>query len=237
MRIIVALDIIEGKCVRLTRGDYSTSKIYNESPLEVARQIEDHGISYLHLIDLDGARKGYPVNFGILGKIADKTRLKVDFGGGIRSGDDLKKAFSSGAGQVTCGSIAVTNKTLFLEWLAKWGKEKIILGADCINRKISVSGWAEKSDSDVVDFIKDYQSKGVKYTICTDIDKDGMLEGPSVGLYQEILKIEGIDLIASGGITSIEDILRLNELGCEGAIIGKAVYEGRITLKELSRLC
>jgi phosphoribosylformimino-5-aminoimidazole carboxamide ribotide isomerase len=237
MRIIVALDIFEGKCVRLTRGDFSTSKTYNESPLEIAREIEDNGINYLHLVDLDGARAGHPVNYRILENITDKTRLKVDFGGGIRSHDDLRRVFNSNARQITVGSIAVTNPVLFLEWLAEWGADKIILGADSFNRKISLNGWAESSDSDVVDFIKEYRSKGVKYTISTDIEKDGMLMGPSVDLYKEILKIEGIGLIASGGISSISDTNKLNETGCEGAIIGKAVYEGKITLKELSRLC
>lgn len=237
MRIIVALDIFEGKCVRLTRGDFSTSKTYNESPLEIAREIEDNGINYLHLVDLDGARAGHPVNYRILENITDKTRLKVDFGGGIRSHDDLRRVFNSNARQITVGSIAVTNSVLFLEWLAEWGADKIILGADSFNRKISLNGWAESSDSDVVDFIKEYGSKGVKYTISTDIEKDGMLKGPSVDLYKEILKIEGIGLIASGGISSISDINKLNETGCEGAIIGKAVYEGKITLKELSWLC
>ncbi len=237
MRIIVALDIIGGKCVRLTRGDFSTSKIYSESPLEIAREIEDNGISYLHLVDLDGARTGHPVNWRIIEKITGKTRLKVDFGGGIRSADDLKRAFNSNANQITVGSIAVSNPNLFIEWLAEWGAEKIILGADSLNRKISVGGWTESSNSDVVEFIKDWQSKGVKYTISTDIEKDGMLSSPSMDLYKEILEIEGIKLIASGGISSVEDIKSLKDAGCEGAIIGKAVYEGRITLKELSSLC
>jgi phosphoribosylformimino-5-aminoimidazole carboxamide ribotide isomerase len=237
MRIIVALDIIGGKCVRLTRGDFSTSKIYSESPLEIAQEIEDNGIGFLHLVDLDGARTGHPVNWRIIEKITGKTRLKVDFGGGIRSADDLKRAFNSNANQITVGSIAVSNPALFMAWLAEWGAEKIILGADSLNRKISVGGWTKSSDSDVVEFIKDWQSKGVKYTISTDIEKDGMLSSPSMDLYKEILKIEGIKLIASGGISSVEDIINLKEAGCEGAIIGKAVYEGRITLKELSSLC
>jgi phosphoribosylformimino-5-aminoimidazole carboxamide ribotide isomerase len=237
MRIIVALDIFEGKCVRLTRGDFSTSIIYNESPLEVARELEDNGINFLHLVDLDGARTGHPVNTGILGKITGKTRLKVDFGGGIRSSDDLRVVFNSCACQVTVGSIAVINPAMFMEWFAEWGAERIILGADSFNRKISLNGWAENSDSDVVEFIRDYRLKGIQYTISTDIEKDGMIKGPSFDLYKEILKIEGIKLIASGGISSIADIKKLKETGCEGAIIGKAVYEGKITLKELSRLC
>lgn len=237
MRIIIALDIIEGKCVRLTKGDFSTKKIYNENPLEVARQVEDHGIKYIHIVDLDGALKKRVVNFKILEKIAAGTSLKIDFGGGIRTDDDLYIVFSSGARQVTCGSIAVTSQPLVLEWLSKWGREKIMLGADSVNHKIATEGWTENSDSDIVKFITDYRSKGVKYAVCTDIDKDGMLKGPSVGLYKEILEIPGLSLIASGGISSIKDIEELSLIGCEGAIIGKALYEGILDLKEISRLC
>jgi len=237
MRIIIALDIIDGKCVRLTKGDFSTKKIYNENPLEVARQVEDSGIKYIHLVDLDGALKKRVVNYKILEKIAAGTSLKIDFGGGIRSDDDLYIVFSSGARQVTCGSIAVNTQPLFLEWLSKWGQEKIMLGADSINRRIAVEGWAESSDTDIIKFITDYRSKGIKYAICTDIDKDGMLRGPSVDLYKEILKIRGLNLIASGGIASIKDIEELSLIGCEGAIIGKALYEGILDLKDLSRLC
>jgi len=237
VRIIVALDIIEGKCVRLTKGDFSTKKIYSESPLEVARKVEDNGIKYIHIVDLDGALKKRVVNFKILEKIAAGTSLKIDFGGGIRSQDDLHIVFSSGARQVTCGSIAVTSQPLVLEWLSKWGREKIMLGADSVNNKISTEGWTESSDSDIVKFITDYRSKGIKYAVCTDIDRDGMLRGPSVDLYKEILKIPGLNLIASGGITSIKDIEELSLIGCEGAIIGKALYEGILDLKEISRLC
>lgn len=237
MRIIVALDIIEGKCVRLTKGDFSTKKIYNENPLEVARQVEDSGIKYIHLVDLDGALKKTVVNYKILEKIAAGTSLKIDFGGGIRSVDDLYIVFNSGARQVTCGSIALTNQPLFLEWLSKWGQEKIMLGADTVNRKIATEGWAESSDSDIIKFIADYRSKGIKYAICTDIDKDGMLKGPSIDLYKEILMIPGLNLIASGGITSIKEIEELSLIGCEGAIIGKALYEGILKLKDLSRIC
>ena len=237
MRIIVALDIIEGKCVRLTKGDFSTKKIYNENPLEVARRVEDNGIKYIHLVDLDGALKKRVVNYKILERIAAATSLKIDFGGGIRSDDDLYIVFSSGARQVTCGSMAVASQPLVLEWLSKWGREKIMLGADSVNRKIVTEGWAESSDSDIIKFITDYRSKGIKYAICTDIDKDGMLKGPSVDLYKEILEIPGLNLIASGGITSIKDIEELSLIGCEGAIIGKALYEGVLKLKDLSRLC
>jgi len=237
MRIIVALDIIGGKCVRLTRGDFSTKKIYNENPVEVARQIEDSGLNYLHLVDLDGAKNKKIENLNVLEKIACKTNLKIDFGGGIRSIVDLKTVLNSGAQQVTVGSIAVSAPTLFLEWLIELGPEKIILGADCINGKISTGGWTEKSDKDIISFISDYKSHGVKYTICTDIDKDGMLQGPSTDLYKDILSQVDINLIASGGISSVKDIEDLKEAGCDGAIIGKAVYEGKLTLNELGKQC
>jgi phosphoribosylformimino-5-aminoimidazole carboxamide ribotide isomerase len=237
MRIIVALDIIGGKCVRLTQGKFNTKKVYNEDPLEVAREIEDNGIKYLHLVDLDGAKNKKIENLSVLEKIAWKTKLKIDFGGGIRSYDDLITAFNSGARQVTVGSIALTDPHLFLDWLAKLGQEKLILGADCFNNRVSTSGWAKTSDTDIISFIKEYKSKGVKYTICTDIKKDGMLQGPSTKLYKEILDSVKIKLIASGGITSMKDLDDLKEAGCEGAIIGKAVYEEKLTLKELGKQC
>lgn len=237
MRIIIALDIIGGKCVRLTRGDFDTKKIYNEDPLEVALQVEDNGISYLHLVDLDGAKNSEIENLRVLEKIASRTSLKIDFGGGIRTIDDMKTVLNAGAIQVTAGSIAITDEKLFLEWLKELGPDKLILGADCKNRKVSASGWLEDSDKDIISFISGYRSKGVKYTICTDIDKDGMLEGPATELYKEILDSIDINLIASGGISTIKDIEDLIITGCEGAIIGKAVYEGKLTLKELGRLC
>src|SRR5665648_100330 len=231
MRIIVAIDIIGGKCVRLTRGDYNTKKVYNEDPVEVAMQVEDNGINYLHLVDLDGAKNKKIENIKILEKIAVKTNLKIDFGGGIRSYEDLQTVFNSGATQVTAGSIAVTHPLLFLEWLTKMGPEKLILGADFKNRKVSTSGWMKNSDKDLITFITDYKAHGVKYTICTDIDKDGMLQGPSTDLYKEVLAAVDINLIASGGITTLKDIEDVRVAGCEGAIIGKAVYEGKLTLK------
>jgi len=237
MRIIVAMDIIGGKCVRLTRGDFSTKKIYNENPVEVARQIEDSGLNYLHLVDLDGAKNKKMENIKILEKIAGKTNLKIDFGGGLRLYDDLITVFNAGARQVTAGSIAVTDPRLFMEWLAKLGQEKLILGADCINRKISTGGWLENSDKDIISFISEYKSQGVKYTICTDIKKDGMLQGPSTTLYKEILGKIKINLIASGGITSLKDLEDLRKAGCYGAIIGKAIYEGKLTLNELGKEC
>ena len=237
MRIIVAMDIISGKCVRLSRGDYSTKKIYSEDPLELALKIEDNGIDYLHLVDLDGAKNKKIENIKILEKIAWKTKLKIDFGGGLRTYEDLITLFNAGARQVTIGSIAVSDPHLFLEWLMKLGQEKLILGADCIDRNVSTGGWLEKSDKEVISFISGYKSKGVKYTICTDIKKDGMLEGPSIALYKEILGAVKVNLIASGGISSIKDIEDVRDVGCEGVIIGKAVYEGRITLNELGKTC
>ncbi|MCG8206999.1 1-(5-phosphoribosyl)-5-[(5-phosphoribosylamino)methylideneamino]imidazole-4-carboxamide isomerase [Tenacibaculum finnmarkense] len=237
MRIIPAIDIIEGKCVRLTKGDYATKKIYNENPLEVAKEFEDNGIEYLHLVDLDGAKSQHIVNYKILEQIAAKTNLKIDFGGGLKSNEDLRIAFENGASQITGGSIAVKNPEIFTGWLAKYGADKIILGADCINRKIATHGWLETSEVDVVDFIKEYEKIGIKNTICTDVAKDGMLQGASVELYKEILSKSGINLIASGGVASIDDLIALKEIGCEGAILGKAIYEGYISLKELQKLC
>ena len=237
MRIIIAIDIIDGKCVRLTKGDFATSKIYNEDPLDVARQIEDSGLEYLHLVDLDGARNRRVTNLKILERIAGNTSLKIDFSGGIRTDEDLRTCFEGGAGQVVCGSVAVNNPRLFLSWLEKWGPEKIILGADAKGRRVSAGGWLEDSGKEIITFIRDYHSKGVQYAVCTDIERDGTLEGPSTDLYKEILGIPGLNLIASGGVSSIKDINELNKIGCEGVIIGKAVYEGKITLKELCRLC
>jgi len=237
MRIIVALDILDGKCVRLTKGDYSKVKVYNIDPLEVVKEIESYGIEYLHLVDLDGAKNKKTVNYKILENISGKTRLKIDFGGGIRSREDLQTAFNCGARQVTLGSIAVSDPLLFSEWLTEFGQEKIILGADVRKHKVLTDGWTESSDKEIIAFIAGYRAKGVKYAICTDIEKDGMLRGPSTGLYKEILKIPGIKLISSGGITSVRDVEEMDRIGCEGTIIGKAIYEGKLTLKDLSRIC
>ena len=237
MRIIPAIDIIDGKCVRLTKGDYATQKIYNEHPLEVAKAFEAHGIQHLHLVDLDGAKSKHIVNHKVLEEIASKTALKIDFGGGLKSDADVRVAFESGASQITGGSIAVQNPDLFLEWLKHFGADKIILGADAHNRKIATQGWLEESDQDVVDFIKEFEAKGIRYVVCTDIAKDGMLAGSSNELYQEILGETQINLIASGGVSSLKDLEELRAVGCEGAIVGKAIYEGKITLKELSALC
>ena len=240
MRIIPAIDIIEGKCVRLSKGDYDTKKIYNENPLEVAKQFEDHGIQYLHLVDLDGAKSKHIVNHKILEQIASKTDLKIDFGGGLKSDEDLRIAFESGANQITGGSIAVKDPETFISWLQKFGAEKIILGADANNEKIAVSGWIEESDQQLIPFVTEYLKKGVSYVICTDISKDGMLQGPSFDLYQRMIEEcrdnpaeDSLKLIASGGISTFDELPRLAEIGCEGTIIGKAIYEDRITLKQL----
>lgn len=237
MRIIPAIDIIEGKCVRLVKGDYQSSKVYNESPLEMAQQLEDHGIQFLHLVDLDGAKSNKVIHRKTLEEIATKTRLQIDFGGGIKSISEVRNAFESGATQVTIGSLAVKVPELFKEWVEFYGNDKVILGADSKNRKIAVNGWLEDSEIDVMNFIAHHVKNGVKYVTCTDIDKDGMLMGPSYELYQEILKENELSLIASGGVASFKDLERLKEIGCEGAIVGKALYEGKISLKELSKLC
>ena len=234
MRIIPAIDIIDGKCVRLSKGDYNTKIIYNENPLEVAKEFEAHGIEYLHLVDLDGAKSSRIVNHKILEQIATQTSLKIDFGGGLKADADLKIAFESGANQITGGSIAVKNREVFEQWISTFGADKIILGADANNEKVAVSGWLEESNEDLVPFIQNYQSKGIEYVICTDIAKDGMLEGPSFDLYAKILaQAKGLKLIASGGISTFDELPKLAEIGCEGTIIGKAIYEGRISLKQL----
>lgn len=233
MRIIPAIDIIDGKCVRLSKGDYSTQKIYNEHPLEVAKQFEAHGITHLHLVDLDGAKNQHIVNYRVLDLIASKTHLSIDFGGGLKSDEDLKIAFESGASQITGGSIAVKNPETFYNWLQAYGSSKIILGADAKNKMIAVNGWTEQSDKEVISFIQSYVNKGVSYVICTDISKDGMLQGPSFELYEEILNTTSVKLIASGGMANFEELPKLASLGCEGAIIGKAIYENKISLKQL----
>ncbi len=237
MRIIPAIDVIDGKCVRLTKGVYATKKIYNENPLEVAKEFEAFGIKYLHLVDLDGARAQRTLNHKVLESIALHTSLTVDFGGGIRSADDMRIAFESGASQVTGGSMAVKNAAEFANCLTRFGSEKVILGADAINRKVATQAWHEQSAIDVVDFIADYEKQGVIYVVCTDINKDGMLQGVSEALYTDILQKTNVRLIASGGVSSTDDLKVLNDIGCDGAIIGKAIYENKITLKELSRLC
>jgi phosphoribosylformimino-5-aminoimidazole carboxamide ribotide isomerase len=237
MRLIPAIDIIQGQCVRLSKGDFNTKKVYNLNPLEVAKSFEDNGIKHLHLVDLDGAKSQHIVNYKILESICTKTNLKVDFGGGLKSDDDLRIAFESGAHQITGGSIAVKQPEIFKAWLQDYGSDKIILGADCKDQKIATSGWLETSALNVISFIKNYEEKGISYVICTDISKDGMLEGTSNELYEKIINETNVKLIASGGVSNIDDLVQLKALGCEGAIIGKAIYEGKITLKQLQVLC
>lgn len=234
MRIIPAIDIIDGKCVRLTQGDYRQQKIYNENPLEVAKRFEGAGLSSLHLVDLDGAKGGRIINYKVLEKIATRTNLQIDFGGGLKTDQDLKIAFESGARQVTGGSIAVENPEKFSEWITHYGGEKIILGADVIERKIATNAWQNTSEKEVLPFIAKYVNQGIHYAVCTDVSKDGMLKGAAEELYQDILDHTDIHLIASGGISSIADVQRMQELGCEGVIIGKAIYEHKIKLKELT---
>ncbi len=237
MRIIPAIDIIDGKCVRLSKGDYDTKKIYNEHPLEVAKEFEASGIQFLHLVDLDGAKSKHIVNHRVLEQIASQTQLKIDFGGGLKTDEDLRIAFESGASQITGGSIAVKDSVTFLGWIEKHGPNRIILGADALDEKVAVSGWQEESKEELIPFIQSYQAKGIQYVICTDISKDGMLEGPSFDLYQKIIDRtageQPLKLIASGGISTFDELPKLAELGCEGTIIGKAIYENRISLKQL----
>jgi len=237
MNLIPAIDLIDGKCVRLTQGDYSQKKVYREDPLEVARAIEGAGLKHLHLVDLDGARARQVVNHKVLERIATHTGLRIDFGGGLKSDEDLRIAFACGAQQVTGGTVAVREPETFLRWLATYGPEKIILGADVRDGKIALSGWQEQSERELLDFLADYRGKGVRYAISTDISKDGKLEGPSTGMYQTILEVQPEwKLIASGGVTTHKDLEELNRVGCHGAIIGKALYEGRLRLEELGEL-
>ena len=236
IEIIPAIDLIDGTCVRLTQGDYSQKKIYNENPIEVAKMFQDAGISRLHLVDLDGAKAQHIVNYIVLERITSKTDLIVDFGGGLKSDDDLRIAFECGASMVTGGSIAVKNPEIFTGWIEKYGSEKIMLGADVKNMKIAVSGWMEDTDIELIPFLETYQKRGISKIICTDISKDGMLEGPSIELYRDIIrKLPDVFLIASGGVSSIADIEILHDCGVPAVIFGKAIYEGKIKLKDLSR--
>jgi phosphoribosylformimino-5-aminoimidazole carboxamide ribotide isomerase len=235
MHIIPAIDLIGGKCVRLSQGDYSSKIEYHDDPVEMAKRFEGAGIKRLHLVDLDGAKAKKIVNGAVLEGICKQTSLMVDFGGGIQADQEIEKAFTLGATQVTGGSIAVKNSALFQEWIRKYGTERIILGADAKDRKIAVGGWEETTSEDLIPFIKDYVSKGISYVICTDVAKDGLLQGPSVELYQEILQeIPGLKLVASGGVSSMKDLEELEKVGVYGAIVGKAYYEGRVSLEELA---
>lgn len=236
MQIIPAIDLIEGKCVRLTEGDYAQKKIYNEDPLEVAKQFEGVGLMRLHLVDLDGAKAGEVVNWKVLEKIANQTNLKIDFGGGIKTENTLKSVLDTGATYATIGSLAVKSRVTFEEWIARFGATVFMLGADVFEEKIAVGGWIEKTNIDVFDFIESYMHKGVAQLFCTDIQKDGKLEGPSLELYQKIIaKFPTLQLIASGGVSQLKDLEDLRSIGCSAAIVGKAIYENKISLAELSR--
>lgn len=235
MRIIPAIDIIDGKCVRLTQGDYAQKKIYNENPLEMARTFEDAGLQYLHLVDLDGAKAGKVMNWKVMESITSKTNLKIDFGGGIKTADEINRLFSAGVQQVNLGSIAVKNPELVYSWLEVYGPEKIILSADVKDEFIAIGGWLENSNISIIDFLGDYLKKGIRFITCTDISTDGMLQGPNVELYTKILNtFPAIKLIASGGVSGKEDIEKLKKIKVDGVIVGKAIYEGRIELSALA---
>ena len=236
IELIPAIDIIDGKCVRLSQGDYDTKKIYNENPLEVAKEFEAHGIRRLHVVDLDGAKSKHVVNYRTLEMIATRTSLVIDFGGGIKTDEDMLIAFENGAQMVTLGSVAVKNPDLFKKWLGQYGAKKIILGADAKNKRIAVSGWMEESSRELIPFLRDYTKEGIYKVLCTDISKDGMLQGPSIELYKEIMQeFPEMHLIASGGVSCLQDIIALEEAGIPAVVFGKALYEGRITMKDLIR--
>lgn len=235
INIIPAIDIIQGKCVRLSQGDYTKQKTYNENPLEVAKSFEDHGIKHLHLVDLDGAKSSKVVNWKVLESIANNTSLKIDFGGGVKSDEDIRKVFESGANQITAGSIAVKSPDKVYEWMSTYGSERIILGADVKNNKIAINGWKEESKIELFSFLEDFTKKGVEHVICTDISKDGMMAGSSIDLYKEIMsRFPALKLIASGGVSSMREIQELQTSNLHGAIVGKAIYEGQITLQEIA---
>lgn len=237
MTIIPAIDIINGNCVRLTRGDYAQQKVYNENPLEVAKQFEDAGIKRLHIVDLDGAKAGSIINLKVLETIASQTKLLIDFGGGIKKINDVERVFNAGASIVTIGSMAVKHPELLEEWLMEFGADKFLIGADVLDEKIKISGWLEDGGINIFDFIGKMIGLGVTHIFCTDISKDGAMQGPSVALYKKIIaEHPEINLIASGGVTTLEDVIKLKDIGCTGAIIGKAIYEGTITLNALAAL-
>lgn len=237
MQIIPAIDIIDGKCVRLTQGDYGQKTIYHENPLEVARQFEAAGLQRLHLVDLDGAKAGKVTNWKVLESIAGNTSLVIDFGGGIKKETDLKIVFESGAALATIGSLAVKQEALFVSWLDKYGADKFLVGADVKEEKIAIGGWLETTDIDIYSFIQSYQAVGIKQLFCTDVSKDGKLEGPSIDLYQKIIqRFPKLHFIASGGVAGMDDLKELKRIGCQGVIIGKAIYEGRIGLADLKNI-
>jgi phosphoribosylformimino-5-aminoimidazole carboxamide ribotide isomerase len=237
MIIIPAIDIIDGKCVRLTQGDYAQKKIYNEHPLEVAKEFEDAGLQRLHLVDLDGAKAGAIKNWKVLESIASNTKLVIDFGGGIKTNKDVDIVFNSGAALATVGSIAVKDERTFVSWLQQYGADKFLLGADVKEEKIAVAGWLETTDINIYDFIQKYINYGVQQIFCTDVSKDGKLEGPSIDLYKNIIaKFPSLYFIASGGVANMNDLIELQKIGCAATIIGKAIYEGRINPKSLKGL-
>lgn len=237
IEIIPAIDIIDGKCVRLSQGDYDQKKVYNENPVEVAKLFESAGIKRLHLVDLDGAKAKRIINYKVLENIASSTSLIIDFGGGVQSYSDLDLAFKSGASMITGGSIAVKDRVLFESWIERYGADKIILGADCKNHKIAISGWEESTDVEIIDFIESFYKKGISKVVCTDISKDGMLQGTSVGLYKDILaQIPNLYLIASGGVSCLQDIIDLEQAKVPAVILGKAIYENRVSLEQLADL-
>lgn len=237
MQIIPAIDIIDGKCVRLTQGDYGQKTIYNENPLEVALAFEGAGLQRLHLVDLDGAKAGAVKNWKVLERIASKTKLVIDFGGGIKKEEDVNVVFNSGATLATIGSLAVKDEATFVQWLAAWGAGKFLLGADVKDEKIAVAGWLETTDINIYDFIAKYLQNGIQQVFCTDVSKDGLLQGPSIELYKNILtQFPALHFIASGGVATVDDLYELKQIGCKGAIVGKAFYEGRISLKQLQQI-
>lgn len=236
LEIIPAIDLIDGQCVRLTQGDYQQKKVYHNDPVAMAQEFEAAGINRLHLVDLDGAKARRVINLEVLKKIAQATNLTIDFGGGVQSEEDLKKVLGAGASQVTAGSLAVKQPELVASWLERYGAERIILGADVLNGNIAIHGWQEESTQPIEQFLESYTQKGVQYCICTDVSKDGLLQGTSLALYQELrLQFPDLKLIASGGVRSMEELVALEKMGCYGVIIGKALYEGHISLAELSR--
>ena len=235
--IIPAIDLINGKCVRLTEGDFSTAKIYRDDPVEVAKEFEGAGLTRLHLVDLEGAKNGKPENLSVLENIAKQTRMLIDYGGGIKTNEDVQQVIDAGVTYVSIGSIAVKSPEIFDHWIKKHGADRFFLGADVRDRKIAISGWQEQTEIDVVEFIREQMKKRVSHVFCTDISKDGLLKGPAMNLYRHILgQCPGLRLVASGGVSCIEDILELNQLGCEGVIVGKAIYEGNISLKDLDMM-
>lgn len=234
MQVIPAIDIIDGKCVRLTQGDYAQKTVYNDNPVEVAKQFEDAGIERLHLVDLDGAKAGAVKNWQVLEDIANNTSLVIDFGGGIKREEDVLVVFNAGAALATIGSMAVKNEALFVEWLQKFGADNFLLGADVKGENIAVGGWLETTDVDIYSFIQKYINHGIRQVFCTDVSKDGKLEGPSIELYKNIIaKFPALHFIASGGVSNAADLEALQQIGCKGAIVGKAYYEGKITLQQL----